>query len=278
MLTFFRSLGVVVLLAVILLLLAMRFPDYLVNILAFHPHRGTTPAVALEDPHTREVNIVTTDGVRLQALHRRHPSAERLVLFFHGNAGNIYGRLPDMLQLSDVTASDVLLLSYRGYGESEGSPSESGVYRDAEAALRYALNELGYPENRIFVLGRSLGSAVAIDLAQNRDFAGLILVSPFTSGRDMATQIGLGWLSWVTGRPFDSITKTSNIRSPALFIHGDADTLIPIQLGRRLYDAYPSDRKEFKVVPGAGHNDITAVAGPEYWEWMRGFMEGWFTR
>ena len=270
--TLSRSILGIVLTAIILLLLVIRFPDSLVNFLAFHPNRGVAPAMPVTDSNVTEVSFEAVDGVQLQAFHVQHHSAERLVLFFHGNAGSAFGRLPDARTLSEISSSDVLLLSYRGYGNSDGSPSESGVYQDAEAALQYATEELGYSERNIFVLGRSLGSAVAVNLAQHRNFAGIILVSPFTSGRDMASQLGLGWLSWVAGKPFDSIGKAAKINVPALFIHGDQDTLIPLEFGRRLYEAYPSGNKEFKVIQGAGHNNVTIVAGPRYWEWMRSFM------
>ena len=176
-------------------------------------------------------------------------------------------------RLSEETASSVLLLSYRGYGKSDGTPSEIGVYQDAEAALHYVQNELGFSEHQIFLLGRSLGSAVAIDLAQHRNLAGLILVSPFTSGRDMAREMGLGWLAGIAGTPFDSIGKVADVNSPAVIIHGDADRVIPIEMGRRLFEAYPDIQKVFHQVPGAGHNNIVAVAGEMYWVWIRTFID-----
>ena len=265
----------VVILAVIsisLMLLVMRFPSLLVNALAFHPSRAIL-SVPTVFPGIEEVALEASDGTRLEAFLRRHPMKKRLVLFFHGNAGNAYGRLGDLQALSEATASSVLLLSYRGYGKSEGTPSERGVYLDAEAALRYARDTLGFPEQQIFLLGRSLGSAVAIHLAQHQQLAGLILVSPFTSGRDMAREIGLGWLAGIAGAPFNSSDKIADISSPVLFIHGEADTIISIEMGRQLFDACPSGQKAFRAVSGAGHNNIIAVAGESYWTWMRTFMD-----
>ena len=270
--SFLRPAGIIVAAALVLLLLAMRFPSFLVNALAFHPSRGA-PASIEHLPGIEEIRLTAPDGVPLQAFLRRHPTANRIVVFFHGNAGNAYGRLQDVLELSEATASSVLLLSYRGYGLSEGAPDEHGVYLDGAAALRYARNVLGYSEAQIFLLGRSLGSAVAVHIAQDRNLAGLILVSPFASGRAMARDMGLGWLAWIAGRPFDSIEKIKKIHAPLLVIHGDAAGIIPIGQGRQLFAACPSVQKQFVVVPGAGHNDITAVAGPDYWAWMRDFMD-----
>ncbi len=190
----------VVILAVVsicLVLLVLYLPAFLVNTMAFHPSKVIPSTLPL--PGIEEVFFDAQDETKLQAFVKRHPASNRLVLFFHGNAGNAYGRLHDLERLSVETASNVMLLSYRGYGKSEGRVSEEGVYLDAEAALTYARDSLGFAEQQIFLLGRSLGSAIAIDLAQNRVLAGLMLVSPFTSGRDMAGQMGLGWLAGIAG-------------------------------------------------------------------------------
>lgn len=263
-----------VILAVIsigLILLATRLPSFLVNTLAFHPSKAIPPSSSLSG--IEEVFFTTSDGLKLQAFLSRHPSSNRLVLFFHGNAGNAYGRLFDLERLATETASNAMLLSYRGYAKSEGAPSEGGVYLDAEAALNYVGSELGFSDQQVFILGRSLGSAVAINLAQYRKFAGLILVSPFTSGRAMAGQMGLGWLAGIAGKPLDSLGKISNVESPALFIHGDTDRVIPIEMGQQLFESYPNKQKAFRKVPGAGHNNIVEITGGSYWMWMRVFMD-----
>ncbi len=263
---------ILAIISISLILLAIRAPSFLVNALAFHPSRAI-PSSPSALPSIEELIIEASDGTQLQAFFRRQPTKKRLILFFHGNAGNAYGRLGDLEKLSVETASNVLLLSYRGYGKSKGTPNEHGVFLDAEAALRHAQEILGFREQQIFLLGRSLGSAVAIDLAQHRNFAGLILVSSFTSGRDMARGMGLGWLAGIAGEPFDSRSKITDIQSPILFIHGDADTIIPIEMGRELFEASASEQKEFRKVSGARHNNITTVAGESYWTWIQTFMD-----
>ena len=263
---------ILVVLSIGLIFFAVRFPAFLVNAMAFHPSKAI-PSLPRGLSSIEELSLKASDGTLLQAFLHRHPSNKRLILFFHGNAGNAYARLPDLQTLSEETAASVLLLSYRGYGKSKGKPSENGVYMDAEAALHYAKNQLGFSEQHIFLLGRSLGSAVAIDLAQHRSFAGIILVSPFTSGREMAQEMGLGWLAGIAGTPLNSIDKLGNLQSPALFIHGDADKVIPIEMSRQLFDVYPNTQKTFQKIQGADHNNIIAVAGNAYWMWMRSFMD-----
>ena len=108
-------------------------------------------------------------------------------------------------------------------------------------------------------------------MAQHQPLGGLVLVSPLSSGRDMARQLSLSWLTWITGNPFDSVGKISQVSTPVLFIHGDSDHIIPIAMGRKLYDVCPAP-KEFRVVPGAGHNDIIATAGAQFWEWVHVFI------
>ena len=262
---------ILVIVLVSLVLLAIRLPSFLVNTLAFHPSKAIPSPPHL--PGIDEVFFEAEDGITLQAFVRRYPASNRLVLFFHGNAGNVYGRLHDLERLSVETASNVMLLSYRGYAKSEGRVSEAGVYLDAEAALDYARKALGFAEEQIFLLGRSLGSSIAVNLAQHRTFAGIMLVSPFTSGRDMAGQMGLGWLAGIAGKPLDSLGKISNVDVPALFIHGDADRVIPIGMGHQLFEAYSNPQKTFYAVPGAGHNNITEITGASYWMWMRTFMD-----
>lgn len=110
------------------------------------------------------------------------------------------------------------------------------------------------------------------EVFRNPPLAGLILVSPLSSGTDMAKQMGLGWLEWCAGTPFDSVRKVARVAVPTLVIHGDRDRVIPIELGRKLYEASPAAVKRFKVVAGAGHNNLTRVAGRRYWTWIKEFL------
>ncbi len=215
--------------------------------------------------------LVTGDGVRVHAFYLPAPGASRALLFLHGNAGNASHRLPNAMLLQQLGVH-VLLLDYRGYGLSEGQPSEAGVYRDARAALAHLQETRGIPGERIVVFGRSLGGAVAVDLAQERELAGVILESTFTSLPELARTI-----AWPVGRllvrsGFDSIGKISRVRAPLLFFHGDRDEVVPYDLGRRLYEAAPNARA-FETLAGAGHNDTVQMGGRAYLERIGRFLD-----
>ncbi|TCI02009.1 alpha/beta hydrolase [Corallincola luteus] len=245
--------------------------DAMVNAFAFYPERLPPEAAAPSD--AEELILNTPDGEQLQALWFDAQS-DRTVLYLHGNAGHLFYRIDDARKIAAIGVN-VLLLSYRGYGKSSGSPSEQGLYTDAQTALDYLLTERGFEEQDLFIYGRSLGSAMAVHIAQHRQLAGLVLVTPFSSGNDMAKVMGMGWLNWALGSPLDSIHKVPNVPAPALFIHGDADDIVPFALGQKLYDAYPgaeNSHKRFIAVPGADHNDLSVIAYPDYWYWIEAFM------
>lgn len=241
----------------------------LVNRVAFHPQRADADHGPVERAGVEEVRLTAADGTSLQAFYVANPASDRVTLFFHGNAGNAYGRIDDAAILAQQ-GTNVLLLSYRGYGTSDGRPSEAGVYRDARAALDHVAG-LGFPPERTFIYGRSIGSAVAVDAARGRSLGGLILITPLSTGRDVARGQGLGWLLWAVGHPFDSMAKLPELSCPMLIIHGDRDTVVPLELGQRLHDAYAGPRR-MVVLEGAGHNDITFEGGMAYWEPIRAFL------
>jgi fermentation-respiration switch protein FrsA (DUF1100 family) len=166
----------------------------------------------------------------------------------------------------------VLLLDYRGYGLSEGSPSEAGVYLDARAGLTHLLESRGLAEQRVIVFGRSLGATVAVELARDRPLAGLVLESAFTSASDVARGT-FGALGALLARGhFDATRNIGQVRCPLLFFHGDRDDIVQLDLGRRLFDLAPQP-KSFEVIRGAGHNDTTAVGGRAYFERIARFLD-----
>ncbi len=238
----------------------------LVRKVVFHPTSGMQ--VSPDDyADVEPLTLNTADGVRISAFYLFDDAASPTILFLHGNAGNASHRLDDADRLRSLGAN-VLLLEYRGYGLSEGRPSEDGVYADAEAALEYLLKERGRRLGHIVVYGRSLGSAVAVHLARDRALAGVVLVSPFTSGRDMAPFIAKP----LAGGIFDSYEKISRLKCPLLVIHGDDDTLIPIEMGRRLFDRATVE-KRFVVIRGAGHNDLIQVSPHRFFSAIGTFLD-----
>jgi fermentation-respiration switch protein FrsA (DUF1100 family) len=219
-----------------------------------------------------EVWVTAADGVRLHGWHLPAPSGRTLLLFCHGNAGNISHRLDNIQRLLQAGMS-VYIFDYRGYGLSEGSPSEKGLCLDAEAAFVRAQEMARAQGQRLVVFGRSLGGVAAVHLACRGGCAGVILESTFTNLGAMAQiHYHLPLKPLLAGR-FDSLGKIGGLRCPALFIHGDQDDVVPYALGRELYEAAPNP-KEFLTIPGAGHNDTYQVGGPAYFQRLREFCEG----
>jgi len=245
--------------------------DRLVGSMLYHP----TPGVDI-DPRrapvpVEEVFLDTEDGVRIHAFYLPHPQASRAILFLHGNAGNASHRIPNAVLLQQLGAH-VLLLDYRGYGRSQGSPSEKGLLADARAGLAHLEEQRGIPARQVVLFGRSLGGAVAVQLARDRELAGVILESTFSSLSDTAAaHMGrpIGYL--VRGR-YDSRAAIESVRAPLLFFHGDRDTIVPYELGQRLFEAAP-EPKRFETLPGAGHNDTVEVGGRPYLARIGAFLD-----
>ena len=241
-----------------------------VNFFSFHPDPRYEVPPDRFPADTEDVFFEASDGVRLHALHLHHSAADTATVYFHGNAGNVYHRLRDLRHLRDIGTS-VLALSYRGYGKSDGSPDEAGLYRDAEAAYAYATKTLGYQPSRIFLLGRSLGSTTATELAQGKALAGVILISPLSSAADQAGAMGLGFAAGLAGKAFDNVSKITRLEAPLLIVHGTFDQVIPIAMGRKVYEAAPGD-KTFRTFEGVGHNNLSSQFAGQYWQAISAFI------
>lgn len=204
-----------------------------------------------------DVEIPTADGERLVGWWRPPEPGRALVLYFHGNGGSLINRR-DRVEALAREGRGVLIVSYRGYSGSTGSPSEAGLRRDAEAAFAY----LGsYDPARIVVYGESLGSGVAVWLAAGRKLGGLVLDAPFTSIADVARRSF--WFVPVDLLLRDghrSIDRIGELRAPLLVLHGERDDVIPIALGERLYAAAP-EPKRFERLAGVGHVSVLEEGG-----------------
>lgn len=218
-----------------------------------------------------EIWIATEDGVRLNAWFLANPSSPTVLLWFHGNATNI-GQQLDELETYSRLGTNILALDYRGYGKSEGSPDEAGVYRDSEAAYRYLVDQRRFTPASIIVYGHSLGGAVAIDLAARHECGGLIVESAFTNTGEMARRMfHVPFIEHLPRSRFDSLAKIARVRSPVLVIHGTRDRVIPFSMGQRLYDAAP-EPKSFLSVEGGEHDSIFTSGGEKYWERLQAFV------
>lgn len=214
--------------------------------------------------------ITTADGLRLHAWWIPGSTAAPAVLFLHGNAGNISHRLDTIALLTQLGAS-VLILDYRGYGRSEGTPDEHGSYEDARAALAYLNTELGMPGDRVIVFGRSLGGAIASWLAAHHECAGLVLESTWTSLPDLAATIyPLFPVRLLARIHYDSRSRIGAARCPVLVVHSRDDEIVPFRHAERLYAA-AREPKQLLIISG-GHNEGFLSSGAHYREGITRFL------
>ncbi|HXM45029.1 MAG TPA: alpha/beta hydrolase [Bryobacteraceae bacterium] len=217
----------------------------------------------------RDVWLRTSDGVRLHAWFLEAPGSRLVTMYLKGNGTNLTNRTGHLREIIPA-GSSVLILDYRGYGKSEGRPTERGLYRDADAGYD-SLIGMGYEPGQIVVLGESLGSAVAVELASRRPCAGVILECPFTSFSAMAGTV-VPWAGRLFASGFNSLRKIGGVHAPLLIIHGDHDTITPYAMGRALFEA-ANEPKSLWTVAGATHIDIVQVAGPLYRARLQSFYE-----
>ena len=247
----------------------------------FRPERiiFKTPAeyqLPYEDVHVK-VNDGNGKNERIHAwwIPAENPS-DRTLLYLHGSALNIGANITHARRFHQMGFS-VFLISYRGYGKSDGTfPTEAQVYADAQAAWTYLIEQKGIDPKAIFIYGHSLGGAVAIQLAiDNPAAGGLIVEAAFTSIADMARRIPkyrIFPLELIVHERFDSIEKVSRLQAPVLYIHGTDDKLVPPEMSRELYKRTASS-KQLKLIIGGGHNNSAAVGGGEYLQAVRNFIE-----
>ena len=219
-----------------------------------------------------DVFFPAEDGTRLHGWFVPGPDERAVLLWFHGNAGNISHRLDNLKRLHDSLHIPIFIFDYREYGQSEGEISKAGTFSDAYGALQY-LNEVkGFPASSVLLFGRSLGTALAVDIASKKDCLGVILEAAFTSTDDMM-QMYAPFIppQPASARKYDSLSLIGRIRSPVLFIHGQFDMTIPVSMGQTLYETAQST-KLFYEIPGAGHNDTYLVGGHEYFNVWQKFL------
>jgi len=217
-----------------------------------------------------DVVLETTDGLKISAWYIPREGARGTVLFCHGNAGNISHRL-DSIRIFHRLGLSVLIFDYRGYGRSEGKPSEQGTYRDAEAGWTYLVQQRSVPPERMILFGRSLGSAVAAEIALRHRAGALIVESGFTSVADLGQRY-FPYLPvrLLTRHRYETIEKVGWITIPKLFIHSTGDEIVPFQQGMALYEK-ASEPKEFLRIAG-GHNEGFLISGSLYTEGLDRFI------
>jgi fermentation-respiration switch protein FrsA (DUF1100 family) len=242
------------------------------NFFIFYPQRAFdfTPE-GLRLSH-EEVYFHSEDGKKLHGWFFPLDGAFPVILFCHGNAGNISHRLFNV-ELLLKHKLQVFIFDYRGYGKSSGRPSEKGLYTDGLAAHNYLIKERHVLPDQIIMFGRSLGAAVAIEVALQKKIRSIIIESAFTSTKDMAKAI---WLfrpiSYFLPAHYNNQKKIADLDVPKLFIHGERDEIVPFSMGQRLFETARGP-KYFFPLNGAGHNDTFEVAGEKYFRTIATFVE-----
>jgi fermentation-respiration switch protein FrsA (DUF1100 family) len=217
-----------------------------------------------------DVRFQAADGTALHGWFLDAPNSPAVLLWSHGNAGNLLNRL-DLLAAWHTRGVSAFIYDYRGYGQSAGRPSEAGLRQDALAAYE-VLRRRGIPPERIVLYGQSLGASVAGQLATQRPAAGLILETPFPSIRSVAAaSYGPLPVHLLLEARYDLAAALGRVQMPILVVHGDRDRIIPLALGRQVYEA-ARPPKDFYLVPGADHNDLDLVGGAAYFERLLAFI------
>jgi fermentation-respiration switch protein FrsA (DUF1100 family) len=233
----------------LVLALMMFFEESLIFMPSKYPAGNwNPPGLAVEDAWFE------SDGLKLHGWYVDVPQPRAVVLIAHGNAGNVTNRY-DLLRQFQALGASVLVFDYRGYGRSEGSPNEAGVLADARSARRWLAHRTGIAENEIVLCGESLGGGVQVDLAAKDGARGLILISTFDSLAGVAA-FHYPWfpVRMLMRTRLDSLAKIADYHGPLLQIHGDQDTIVPLALAQRLFDA-AGEPKELVVVERGDHND-----------------------
>jgi len=244
---------------------------------AFFPSPGETTTPEEFGVSFRATTVSTADGEGLRVWHLRPRLADgagkapiALIIYFHGNGGNLSMWAPILADIAR-RGHDIVAFDYRGYGLSGGKPTETGLYRDADAVLEYAWT-LRSETQPIVYWGRSLGTAVAAYAATRRAPDGIIVESGFPDARSIVRSDPLlAFLSLFASYRFPAARFLDRARVPALVIHGDADQIIPFRLGQQLFETMKAD-KRFVTIRGGDHNDAQPADPSTYWNAVDGFI------
>jgi fermentation-respiration switch protein FrsA (DUF1100 family) len=220
-----------------------------------------------------DVTFKAFDGVTLHGWYV--PGAGDVTwIWFHGNGGNISSRVSNILELNRVFGINIFIFDYRGYGRSEGSPSEEGTYLDAEAAIVYVDARDDVDLHTKMYFGRSLGCAVAADMAVRHPPRGLICESGFTSIKAMARSAYpfLPGIELLVSTKYDTLSKIELVKVPVMFLYGSQDDIVPFEMSKELFEA-ANEPKRFYLIKGAMHNDTYEVGGEPYFNALQDFVD-----
>ena len=256
---------------IIFVILFLLFVRYIERRSIYFPMREITANPRSVGLPYEEVYFDTSDNKRLNGWLIAHDKSKSTLILCHGNAGNISHRLEKISMFHDL-GLNVFIFDYRGYGKSQGAPSESGLYEDAKAAYDYLTGERRVSKDGIILYGESIGGIVAIDLARNKDVAAMITEGTFTSIKDMSG-IAYPFLPYfIFSNRFDAFSKIKHVGCPKLIIHSIDDEIIPFRLGEKLFDAARPPKKFLKI--RGGHNTAFLESEEQFKEGIKSFLSG----
>jgi uncharacterized protein len=241
--------------------------------LIFHPGKLSPDHKFRTVPVRTEVFLKSQDGESINGLFFQGEDKRKVILYFHGNAGDLGGW---QFAAEDLLPSgfSVFIIDYRGYGKSTGSISESGFYYDAEAAYDFLTSEKKFKPDSIIIYGRSIGTGVAVDLASKKKCAGVILESAYTSLSTLANEkVPFFFPSLYLRTKFNNLRKLPKVKAPIVFIHGSDDTLIPASHSKALY-GFCAGKKSMLLIEGGQHNDLPGFS--EYKTFIADTMPSFF--
>jgi uncharacterized protein len=262
-----RTVRVLLVVYLVIVLIAMFMEDSLIYFPTRYPGGNwNQKSLAFDDAWFQ-----SADGTRLHGWYVPHKNPRAFVLYCHGNAGNLSHRLSALNVFNRQVGVSTLIFDYRGYGRSEGKPSEAGILADARAARHWLAEREKIAETDIVLFGESLGGAVAVDLAARDGARALVLEKTFSSMPDVAAyHYPLLPVRWAMRTRLDSAAKIANYHGPLLQVHGEPDTIVPTCFGRALHEA-ANQPKKLIIYPGCDHNDPLP---PEYYDELRAFLDG----
>ena len=209
--------------------------------LLYHPNVNSYTEVDNLIPKIEKVNIPTSDNLNLLGWFHKKDISKKTILFFHGNAGSLENRIYKLNHFENLDLN-FLIIAWRGFSGNSGKPNERGLYDDAKSAVNW-LKSVGIKEESIILFGESLGTAVAIEIAQNKNFAGIVLESPFTSMVEMGKKYYSFFpVSLLLKDRYESIKKIKNIHIPVLVMHGKKDSIVPFEMGEKIYNSANSPK------------------------------------
>ena len=241
----------IIIFLILFLIFGFSLIRYIESKSIFYPDKEILVTPKQVDLNFEDIFFKTEDNILLNGWFIPHDDAKATIIFCHGNAGNISHRLEKIAVFYHL-GLNTFIFDYRGYGNSQGHPTEKGIYLDAQAAYDYLISREGIDKDRIISFGSSLGGAAAVDLSTKRKVAALIIDSTFTNAKDMAKIVYPFIPTFVYSTKFDSLSKVKQLNIPKLFIHSINDEIVPFKLGEKLFNAACQPKESLKII--GGHN------------------------